>query len=119
MTATPCYIARRPRVAARLVGDEMMVMSGRDSTLFSLNPTATLLWQAADGITPLDQIVERDICATFDVNAATALQDAEALVADLARHGILVASPTPVPSISSDSRSGAIARPPVEGGEEG
>ena len=56
------YLARNPRVAARSLDGEMMIMSGRDSTLFTLNKTATILWQAADGATPLDEIVEQRIC---------------------------------------------------------
>ena len=51
------YIARATKIAARMIGDEMMIMSGLDSSLFSLNPTASILWQAADGVTPLAQIV--------------------------------------------------------------
>ena len=47
------YVARNPRVAARMLGGEMMIMSARDSTLFTLNETASVLWQAADGATPL------------------------------------------------------------------
>jgi hypothetical protein len=90
------YVARSPRLAARKLGDEMLVMSGQDSTLFTLNPTATLLWQAADGATPLDEIVERRICAEFDVDPEEALRDAEALAEDLAKHGILVISEEPI-----------------------
>ena len=78
------YIARDPRVAARSLEGEMMIMSGRDSTLFTLNKTATLLWQFADGVTPLDEIVEHRICSEFDVEPAAALQDAETLARDLA-----------------------------------
>ena len=33
------YLARNPRVAARSLDGEMMIMSGRDSTLFTLNKT--------------------------------------------------------------------------------
>ena len=95
MTEKPRYVARSRKIAARLIGDEMMIMSGSDSTLFTLNPTATLLWQAADGVTPLEDIVERHICATFDIDPDTALQDAEAMVADLASHGVLAVSETP------------------------
>jgi hypothetical protein len=86
------YVARSTKVAARMVGDELMIMSGKDSTLFALNGTAALIWEAADGMTPLEQIVERDICAKFDVDLATALRDAEELVAGLATHGILFVS---------------------------
>jgi len=90
------YIARSPRIAARKLGEEMLVMSGRDSTLFTLNPTATILWQAADGATPLDEIVERRICSEFEVKPAEAVRDAQALAEDLAKHGILLISEQPI-----------------------
>ncbi len=90
------YLARNPRVAARSLDGEMMIMSGRDSTLFTLNKTATILWQAADGSTPLDEIVERRICAEFEVEPGEALKDAEALARDLASHGILQISEEPI-----------------------
>lgn len=83
------YIARSTEVAARMFGDELMIMSGRNSSLFSLNETAALLWQAADGVTPLAEIVERQLCGAFAVDAATAVRDAEELAEQLAAHGIL------------------------------
>jgi hypothetical protein len=90
------YVARSTKVAARMVGDELMIMSGRDSTLFALNGTAALIWAAADGVTPLPDIVERHICTTFDVDAVTALADAEQVVSDLAKHGVVRVSPEPI-----------------------
>lgn len=95
MSAT-LYISRSSDVAARQFGDELMIMSGRNSSLFSLNETAAMLWQAADGVTPLEQIVERQLCNAFDVDAATALRDARELVSSLAEHGILRVSDTPL-----------------------
>jgi len=91
------YVARSPRVAARSLDGEMMIMSGKDSTLFTLNKTATILWQAADGITPLDEIVRRRICEEFEVEPAEALEDAEKLARDLASHEILQVSEQPIP----------------------
>ncbi len=90
------YLARSPRIAARMLGDEMLVMSGQGSTLFTLNPTATILWQAADGATPLDEIVEQKICSEFEVAPEEALRDAETLAQDLAKHGILLVSEQPI-----------------------
>jgi hypothetical protein len=90
------YIARSPRIAARMLGKEMLVMSAQGSTLFTLNPTATVLWQAADGATPLDEIVERRICAEFDVKPEDAMRDAEELADKLAKHGILLISEQPI-----------------------
>jgi len=91
------YLARNPRVAARSLDGEMMIMSGRDSTLFTLNRTATILWQAADGATPLDEIVEHRICNEFEVEPGEALHDAETLARELANHEILQISEEPIP----------------------
>lgn len=91
------YVARDARSAVRVLDGEAMVMSGRDSTLFSLNKTATVIWQAADGKTPLDEIVEHLVCQEFDVEFNSALQDAESLARELAGHGILHISEEPIP----------------------
>jgi hypothetical protein len=94
------FVARNPRVAARSLDGEMMIMSGRDSTLFTLNRTATILWQAADGNTPLDEIVQLRICTEFEVEPTEALQDAETLARELASHEILQISEEPIPQAS-------------------
>jgi hypothetical protein len=90
------YLARAANVAARMIGGEMMIMSGRDSSLFSLNETASTLWQAADGMTTVDQIA-RAICREFEVDPDTALRDLQEVAQALAGHGILVFSDTPIP----------------------
>jgi hypothetical protein len=90
------YIAHGDKIAARALGGEMMIMSAADSELFSLNETATAIWQAADGVTTLREIVERKVCAEFDVDFETAYPDAEEVVEDLARQGILVVSDSPI-----------------------
>lgn len=94
---TDKYIARSTAIAARMLGGEMMVMSATDSTFFTLNEVATLIWQAADGQTPLAQIVERTVCHEFAVEHEAALHDAEQFVADLAQHGILLVADQPIP----------------------
>jgi hypothetical protein len=88
------YVSRSTAVAARELAGEMIIMSAVDSTLFSLNETASLIWQAADGITPLSDIVER-ICREFDVLPEEAYRDAADLVQELAGHGILQLSDQP------------------------
>jgi len=90
------YIARATDVAARMIGDELMIMSGKNSSLFSLNETAAILWQAADGITPLGDIVEQKLCAEFDIDLATAMRDAEEMVLQLSQFGILQVSEQPL-----------------------
>ena len=92
----PIYISRVRELAARRLGDETMIMSARDSSLFNLNETASAIWHAADGITPLSEIVEQSIVQQYDVDRALALADATRLVEDLARLGILKLSTSPV-----------------------
>jgi Coenzyme PQQ synthesis protein D (PqqD) len=90
------YVARSSQVAARKLDDEMMIMAAPDSTLFTLNETATIVWEAADGSTPLDEIVTAKICPLYDVAWSEAQQDAEELVRQLAGHGILLLSEGPL-----------------------
>ena len=89
------YILREVNVAARRIGQELMIMSARDSALFSLNETAAILWEAADGTTSLADIVSRDICPLFEIDMDSAFRDAREAAEGLAKHGILRMSVQP------------------------
>src|ERR1700730_19096179 len=90
------YVARSSAIAARVLGDEAINMSAANSTLFTLNEVATVLWVSADGLTPLEDIVANEICAHYDVAFKVALEDAEVLVEALAAHGLLIVSDQPI-----------------------
>lgn len=89
------YISQSADIAARTLGEETVIMSTVDSTVFMLNPVGTAIWTAADGTTPLSQIVEERVCAEFQVSPEEALDDAKAFVEKLAGHGILLISDSP------------------------
>jgi hypothetical protein len=89
------FIARAERLAARRVAGEMVILSADDSSLYVLNELGTLLWEAADGATPLREIVRRVVCSEYDVDEATGLRDAEAFARQLASHGVLRVGDTP------------------------
>jgi hypothetical protein len=91
------YIARATGIAARRLDGETIVMNVADSSLFTLNEQAIAIWEAADGVTPLRDIVERVICQVFEVDLETAYRDAESVVTDLAARGILLVSEAPIP----------------------
>ena len=93
---SPLYIARSHEIAARVLDGEMMIMSARDSTLFSLNELGTIIWQAADGATSLEEIVAQKICVEYEVEPGQALKDAETFVRELAEHGIMLLSDRPI-----------------------
>jgi hypothetical protein len=99
----PIYVARERRLAARKVAGEMVILSADDSSLYVLNEIGTLLWEAADGTTPLHEIVDRAICPSFEVDAETGLRDAREFLDDLSSHGILHVSETPFPSEATAS----------------
>lgn len=90
------YIARSTGIAARMLAGEMMVMNSVDSTFFTLNEVGTAIWQAADGRTPLREIVRGSICDQFDVTAEEAQADADRFVTELSSHGILLVSDQPI-----------------------
>ncbi len=98
------YVARSSEIAARLLGGEMVIMSAADSRVFTLNEVATVIWEAADGRTPLDEIVANRVCAKFVVAPQVALEDAEELVQELAGQGILLVSDQPIVRFASLSR---------------
>jgi Coenzyme PQQ synthesis protein D (PqqD) len=93
---TETFISRGPALAYRMLGGETIVMSAGDSTLFSLDEVASLIWQAADGRTPLTSIVAQ-ICGQYDVDEDEARHDAEEFVAELASRGLLTLSERPRP----------------------
>ena len=84
------YIARSSAIAARALAGEMMVMNSADSTFFTLNEVATAIFQAADGHTPLREIVRDQICEQFEVDPEQAESDAEQFVTELSGRGILM-----------------------------
>jgi hypothetical protein len=96
MPSSELFLTKSTAIAARVLGDETIIMSTVDSTIFMLNPTGTVIWEAADGNTSLSRIVEERVCAEFDVDLEQASADAKEFVDELAVHGILVVSDQPV-----------------------
>jgi hypothetical protein len=89
------YLARSSQTAWRVYDGEAVIILGEDSTLNTLNPVGTLIWEAADGQTPVSAIVAR-ICEEFDVERAQAERDATVFVDKLRQRGLLSVSPSPL-----------------------
>ena len=97
MASEETYIAQSPDIASSTLGDDTIIMSTLDSTIYILNSVGTAIWKAADGATPLSRIVQEKVCAEFDVSETQALMDAKDLVEKLAQYGILHLSGEPAP----------------------
>lgn len=96
MPSGEMYLSQSADVAARTLGDDTIIMSTLDSTVFMLNAVGTAIWNAADGKTPLSQIVHDRVCAEFDVSGEEAYADVKEFAAQLTEHGILHISDAPV-----------------------
>jgi hypothetical protein len=92
------YPAQNPRAAWRVYDGEAVIVSPEDSMLHTLNPVGTLIWEAADGRTTLEDIVGR-VCDTFEVDRATAARDTLAFVERLRARGLLTVRETPAPAM--------------------
>ena len=88
------YVARNPQTAWRVYDGEAVILLAQDSTLNTLNSVGTLIWEVADGVTPVSGIVSR-ICEEFDVEPIDARRDAAAFIDKLCRRGLLTVSETP------------------------
>jgi len=91
------YPAQNPRAAWRIYDGEAVIISPEDSTLHTLNPVGTLIWESADGRTALAAIVSR-VCEAFEVDRTTAARDAAAFVDELTRKGLLTILDAPQPA---------------------
>jgi hypothetical protein len=95
MASTEIYLTQSPDTASRTIGDDTLIMSTLDSTIFVLNSVGTTIWNAADGATPLSHIVQERVCSDFEVTDEEAFADAKEFVDQLAEHGILHISDAP------------------------
>ena len=87
------YPMQSPRTAWRVYDGEAVILWPDDSTLNTLNALGTLIWESADGKSPLSAIVAR-ICKEFDVDPERAERDAMAFIAKLGARGLLTVSET-------------------------
>jgi hypothetical protein len=73
----------------------LLVGSAGLAGILVLSGIGLAIWQAADGRTPLTEIVARNVCDEFDVDLEIARRDAEQFVNELSHHGILLVSDRP------------------------
>jgi hypothetical protein len=82
------YPLQNPLAAWRVYDGEAVIVSPADSTLHTLNEVGTLVWEAADGRTPVAAIVAR-LCSQYDVETPEAERDVEAFVERLREKGLI------------------------------
>ena len=68
------YPVLNPANPARIIEGEAVVITPDDSQLHTLNAVGTFIWERADGMRTVSQIVD-ELCQTFEVERAQAEQD--------------------------------------------
>ena len=87
------YLTQSSLTAWRVYDGEAVLLCADDSTLNTLNPVGTRIWESADGKTPVSTIVAR-ICEEFDVDPERAERDTMAFIEKLRERGLLTVSAT-------------------------
>src|ERR1043165_6323419 len=88
------YIRQNPDTPARTIDGEALVITPQDSTLHTLNDTATFIWDRADGSRTLEAIAQ-EMLDEFDVDEAVLKADALAFVEDAVARSLLLTSDKP------------------------
>jgi hypothetical protein len=76
---------------------QAVILLAEDSTLNTLNAVGTLIWESADGKTPVSTIVAR-VCEAFDVDQERAERDTRAFVEKLRARELFTVSETVQPA---------------------
>jgi len=90
------YPTQNPDTPARTVEGEAIVITPHDSTLHSLNETATFIWDRANGTVTLEQITQ-EMLETYEVDEQLLRQDAEAFVSEAVKKGLMLLHVEPSP----------------------
>ncbi len=88
------YLAQNPDTPARTIDGEAIVITPHDSTLHTLNTTATFIWDRADGSRTLEAIAQ-EMLEEFDVEEDVLRADALAFVEEAVSKGLMQASDEP------------------------
>lgn len=80
---------RNPKVAARVINGEAMILTPHDSVLHTLNAVATRIWELLPERPDQDAMVDA-LVAEYDVDRDTAAADIQELMASLLERQIVV-----------------------------
>jgi hypothetical protein len=80
--------SKRQGLHVREIEGETVVLDPRGERMHNLNATAAFIFHEVDGVRTVEEICEA-VADAFDVPAPTAEKDTRALLAELARLGII------------------------------
>lgn len=78
-----------PKIAARVVNGEALILTPHDSVLHTLNPVATRIWELMRMNATIQEVVAA-VVAEYDVTPETAEADLQELLGDLREKQIVM-----------------------------
>lgn len=78
-----------PQLAYRKIENEIYIVDVKNSLLYKLNPTATVVWECIKKGKDLNKIV-RYVTEEYEVDIETAISDIKQLLADMEQKGLIV-----------------------------
>lgn len=85
-------VHQRADVAARVIGEEAVVITPADSRVHELDPVATFVWSHCDGQRSGWALVD-EVVAAFDVERDRAVHDVDALLQVFSNRGLVEFQP--------------------------
>lgn len=81
--------AHHPGTASRVFGDEAVIISPTENKVRMLNPSASRIWELADGSHTLEQIAQ-ELTVEFDIDLAQAQASVDQFIDELVSKGLLI-----------------------------
>lgn len=89
-------LQRNSSILWRELDGEAVLLSPSAGSSYNLNPVGTFIWKLLDGKhTPTD--IATAICEVYEVEFEQALQDVQAILADMRTNNLLSEAPTSQP----------------------
>lgn len=89
-------LQRNSSILWRELDGEAVLLSPSAGSSYNLNPVGTFIWKRLDGKhTPAD--IATAICEVYEVEFEQALQDVQAILADMRTNNLLSEAPTSQP----------------------
>ena len=89
MDTSDKYISKSKDVVQKEIESKSVLLDLDSGHYYSLNRTGTVIWSLIDGKNRIGEIIEQ-VVRKFDVDGSAASKDAESLIRDLEKEGLVV-----------------------------
>lgn len=83
------FLKQNTDTAYRVIDGEAVIVDLDSSELYSLNPTATVIWEACEEEVTLEEVVDK-IVEEFEVEREVAEEDCVGFVEEFSENGLLM-----------------------------